>query len=222
MKRLIVATLLAGVMLIYGCAGFGFGRKPSENEKQVNHQNVGAGTYLQEKAVSLNAALPDEVPATEEGRAALAETLTVTKNELTDLAQAGTDVHSNATVLQDGIVGKPEEPEPYSPKASALYRVEAKKDAVTPWWKSLAEGGTLLTAGAIALRLGGRFIPSLLGPAGGALAAVVEGIEIAKKGTHPSGHVGITDLLASLKRTQEKAGCRDHVTRVMRKVNGNA
>lgn len=191
MRRVILLAIL--VFITNGCAGYAIRKAPTENEKQLNHQNVGAGKYISESA---------QDPA---------------------VKQAGEDVQANATTLAISPVGTPEKPEPYTPAASEKLREVVQEEAELPWWKKLITAGTIATFGGIMLRLAGRFLPSLLGPAGGALAAVVEGIEAAKSSAGPGGKtIELSDLVSALKGTQEKAGVRAHVTRVIKRVNGNS
>ena len=206
MRKLAIVVLLT--FMSSGCMGYGIRKEPTDAERQLNHQNIGAGEMIENEATSLAPAIADgDVEWIEES--------------LSRIKQAGSDVQSNSKTLALSPVGVPEVPEQYTPETSADLRVDVEEEADLPWWSGWLTASAVATAGGIALRVGGRFFPSLLGPAGGALAAVVEGIEIAKEHAGTDKQVPLDKLLASLKQTQVRTGTRDTVTRVVRRVNGN-
>ncbi len=179
------------LLLTIGCAGYGIRKAPTEQEKQLNHQTQGAGEFIESEAESLG---------------------------LEDIASAGSDVIANAKALAVSPIGSPESPKAYSPATSKELREDVEEGAERDWLSELVTAGGIAAAGGVALRIVGRYVPSLLGPAGGALKAVVEGIEIFNRSSEAGDRPRVDALLAQLKSSQERAGYREHVTRVVRRV----
>jgi hypothetical protein len=125
MRALLVLVLLGG-----GCGVY-----PTENQKQLNSQNIDAGKQIQAKAID------------------------------PEIKQAGLDVQKNSETLETTLIGKPEKPAlPYTPQNSAQIRTVVVKEydeAQAPWYKRWA--GTLLTILGVAGMAGigvARFFPA--------------------------------------------------------------
>lgn len=148
---------------------------PTQGDKQLNHQNKAAGTFIEGAATD---------PA---------------------IKQAGVDVRANSETLEKNLIGTPAEPKPYSPAASKKARDDSDAEHATPWWQlALGGAGTVLLT-VLGQGWVARFFPMLFGGrAGTALGAVVEGIaRVREKAQANGGQIGIADLLAQLKEAQK-------------------
>jgi hypothetical protein len=189
MRYIVTAILALG---LGGCGYFGY-VKPTEGDRQVNHQNMGAGAFIEATA------------------------------EEPEIKQAGADVRENALALEANLIGKPEQPTPYSPQASADTRKKSTEEHSTPWWQVLLGGLATFIAGGGAFRILARVAPVFFGgPIGGALTAVVEGIARARETirSRPEGqrHLSEEDLLAALRQAQENPKIREVVKDLAHKV----
>lgn len=112
---------------------------PTETDRQLNRQNVDAGYTLE------------------------------TSSSDPTVKQIGSDVKENSLALEKNLLGKPENPKPYSAQMSKELREKSDKERATPWWQ-LALGGV----GTVLLGVLVRGLAA--GPIGPAATVLVEGI----------------------------------------------
>lgn len=134
------------LILLGGCGWFGY-VKPTEGDRQVNSQTMGAGGFIEATA---------DDPA---------------------IKQAGSDVKQNSMQLEKNLRLKPESPEPYSPQASLKWRQKAEEEHKIPWWWAALGGVATLILGSTGRALLMRLFPAFFGgPVGAGLMAVVGAI----------------------------------------------
>jgi hypothetical protein len=159
----------AVLFLLVGCT------TPKEGDREVNHQNIGAGKFIK-----LAAAEPE-------------------------VRQAGADVEENSKTLEKNLIGPPAKPLPYSPANSERGRKQSDDDHATPWWQTLLGGLGSFLLGNVFTRLFATVAPRIIGgPAASAALAVIEGIARAreKARSNPDGKLSEADLLEALAAAQ--------------------
>lgn len=188
--RLIIG---AGVftLLLSGCLGY---VKPTEPDRQLNHQNIGAGAAIEAAAVDPS------------------------------IKQAGADVKANSLTLEKSLMLKPETPLPYSTKVSAEKRKESEESHSGTFWTivggaALTLLGWLGRGGA--LRLLSVVAPTFAaGPLGTAAVTLVEGVARARLKAQNSESKSISDkdLTLILGGLQDDAGVQVLVDKLRAKI----
>lgn len=140
---------------------------PTQGDKQLNHQNKEAGEFVEKTATDPT------------------------------IIQAGKDVKENSTVLEKNLIGPPEKPQPYSPKASEKARDDSTQEHSTPWYMELLKMGVGFLLGGGAVQVLAKFAPFLaMGP--------VAKIAAALKGLQPV-QPALETMVEAVARTREKA-----------------
>jgi hypothetical protein len=179
-------------LTLLGCLGY---VKPTEPDRQLNHQNIGAGALVESSAT-------DPV-----------------------VKQAGSDIRQNSTTLEKSLDLKPEKPLAYSPKTSGEKRRESEESHETPWWKLILGGALTTLAGWLGrggfLRLLAVVAPTAAaGPLGTVASVLIEGIARIrlKAQASPTKTISDEDVTALLGELQATAGVQGLVDKLRAKI----
>lgn len=184
------ALVLFGIFILLGGC-----RTPTEGDKRLNNQNIGAGEFVEKTATE------------------------------PEVKQAGKDVKENSLTLEKSLDLKPAKPESYSPALSKEARKQSEEEhAVSPFMAFLGglasvAVGWLLRGGAV--RLFSTVAPTAMaGPLGTVATALVEGIaRIRQKAqADPDKKVSEEDILSILEVLQSAKGVQPLVDKLRSKI----
>lgn len=189
-KAVANALVLFGIFaLLGGC------RTPTEGDKRLNNQNIGAGEFVERVATE------------------------------PEVKQAGKDVKENSLTLEKSLDLKPAKPESYSPALSKEARKQSEEEhAVSPFMAFLGglasvAVGWLLRGGAV--RLFSTVAPTAMaGPLGTVATALIEGIaRIRQKAQEaPDKKIAEEDILSILEILQTSKGVQPLVDKLRSKI----
>lgn len=206
MKIILPVTILLVIPLTTtGCFGY---VKPTEPDRQLNHQNIGAAKLVIALMSSAMSSDPGAVTA------AFASALA-----------AASDIKANSETLEKSLELKPEKPLPYSAQTSSEKRKESEEShAISPFWAALGGVGIAVLGwfgrGGF-LRLLSVVAPTVAaGPLGTVSSVLIEGIARARLKAQASESKSISDqdLTELLGGLQKDAGVQGLVDKLRAKI----